>query len=139
MSNDIWIDAYDKTTSVPIKRSLIEEILGPFAKRGNDGVICRVDFPDGSAAADIFPEPDESGDYDGFSFHRFGGTMFFEAVWQIADRSNGFIFWPGDEDAAAVTREEVLEHLPQDLIENFETIRVVPNGRELEAFYASTA
>ena len=76
---------------------------------------------------------------DGISFYYCGGWTFFDRVWEFADRTGSMISWIGWGIPRAVTRPDMLQHLPKEMENEEPEPFVVPNGKELAEIVASTS
>jgi hypothetical protein len=137
MSFDIFFDCINNDGGKTFKRQLAQEILGRDAIKPADALLSSVAYPDGSGS-EVYCSKDE--DLDGMMFNHSGGDTFFERLWELADRTGSMIFWPGDGVPVAVTRPELLQHLPKsEAGDEMEPQFVVRNGKELqEAIYGAS-
>jgi hypothetical protein len=127
MSNEIYLQCVGEGGR--FKRTLFEEIMSKGAVNPQFPLV-DVAYPDGSGANEIYA--DESEDLDGVSFGRFGGSMFYDRLWELADRTNSYVWWPDLGSPIAVTREDMISQLPEDLLDGEEEPYVVRSGKELE-------
>lgn len=110
MSFDIFLSCVRDGEPSTFKRALAHEILAKGASDADESLE-EISYPDGGA--EVFC--DEADDVDGISFNHAGGATFFERLWELADRTGSMIFWPGGGQSVAVTRADMLPHLPEDL------------------------
>ena len=136
MSFDIFLDCVNNNGTQTFKRQVAQEILGRGAV-DEASALYQVEYPDGSASS-VIGEEDE--DIDGLMFNHSGGDTFFERLWELADRTGSIIYWPGDDTPVAVTREEMLQHIPRDDEgHQMEPQFVVANGKELQQVIYETS
>jgi hypothetical protein len=130
MGFDIFIQRCRNGERAMFKRELVQEIFGRYA----------VDPPphfqgatylDGRA--EIFGA-DEGDEIDGLMCSHFSGMTFYEALYELADRTGSVIFWPSDGPWAAVTKEATLAHSPPGAFDrDGRPPSVVGSARELVA------
>jgi hypothetical protein len=126
MSFDLFLQtARDGDT---FKRTLFEEIMSRGAINP-ELPLEDVNYPDGGCR-EIVIEDEE--DIDSASFSRFGGDTFFQRLWELADRTNSFIWWPDVGSPVAVTRQDMISQLPEGVLDAEEDPYVVRSGKELE-------
>lgn len=113
MSFDIFVQCFRDGEAVTFKRAIFDEIFDRFAVT-REAKFMRVEFPDGGGA-DIYV--DEGDALDSVMFNHCGGDAFFDALYQLADRVKGIIYWADEAPCSAITDAAVLEHLPEDLVE----------------------
>lgn len=115
MSFDIFVQCFRNGEVATFKRAIVEEIFGPYAvaRQADEGIV-RVKYPDGGGA-DVYG--DNQPELRSISFDHCGGDAFFDALYLLADRIEGVIYWPGVGPSSAITDAAVLEHLPADFIE----------------------
>jgi len=127
MSFDIYLQCMRNKEPATFKRSLAEDIM-------NRGAIApelplmNISYPDGSCVAYI----DEDEDIDGVSFDHFGGDTFYQRLWELADMTGSFLFWPDLGRKMAVTRANVIQHIDDDTVEGHGPPYIVSSGKELE-------
>lgn len=111
------------------KRELVEEIFGRYAL--NPPPHCQnATYLDGRA--EIYGADEE--EIDGIMCSHSWGTTFFEALYELADRTKSVIFWPSLGPSAAVTDVATLVHLPPGAFEHEgEPPAVVADAKELQA------
>ncbi len=127
MSNEIYLQcAGDGRT---FKRTLFEEIMSKGAVNPKFPLE-DITYPDGSGAKEVYANENEN--LDSVSFGRFWGGMFYERLWELADGTNSFIWWPDAGSPVAVTREDVISQLPEGVLDGEEEPFVVRSGKELE-------
>jgi hypothetical protein len=129
MAFDIFLACIRNGEPATFKRSVLEEIFGPHAYGDPD--FSNVTFPDGSGSC-IYVARDE--DIEGMMFNHCGGDDFFQALYELADRTKSVIFWPDTRPSFAVTDEATLAHLPLDYKQKFGPAQLVHSGRELQAY-----
>jgi hypothetical protein len=128
MSFDIFMTPFKNGQPLAFDRSLIREVFGPDAGLSEDE-ISRIHYSDDDGA-EVYGAEDEVV-IDGLSFNHCGGERFFDGLWQLADRTNAVIFWPGDEGNAVATNAEALAHADPDFIEPLQPVKIVASGGEL--------
>ena len=129
MSFDIFLQCYRDGEPATFKRSVLIEIFGPYAF-GNPR-LSMVTFPDGSGSCVYVVDADDIQD---MMFNHCGGNDFFQALYELADRTKSIIFWPDTRPSFAVTDEGTLAHLPRDFEQDFGPGQIVRNGRELQEY-----
>ena len=129
MSFDIFLQCYRNGETVTFKRELVEELFGPSS--GNfDPHFMRSNFSD-LDGGDIYLEGEDN---QGLMFNHCGGDRFFQAMWELADRTQSIIFWPDRPPGLAITTPETLKHLPPDLLDGFRPAKIVRSGKELSGY-----
>ena len=128
MSFDIFLNCLNNAGKKTFKRELAQGILGRDAIRPTKVLSGNVEYPDGSGSAVYCSDGEE---LDHMMFNHSGGDTFFERLWELADRSGSMIYWPGYGIPRAVTRPEMLQHLPKDFEDKEPPPFVVRNGGEL--------
>jgi len=136
MSFDIFLSCMNNDGAQTFKRQVAQEVLGRGAVN-EASALYNVEYPDGSGSS-VIGEEDE--DIDGLMFNHSGGDTFFERLWELADRTGSIIFWPGEDTPVAVTRPDMLQHIPRDdegrpMDPQF----VVKNGKELQEVIYETS
>ncbi len=108
MSFDIFVFFYKNGDISPIPRSQFEEIFG---REAVDPAfpLTDVQYPDGSRG-DIYGAEDDL--IESLMFNHCGGPTFNARLFELLDRLGGTLQWPGEAPCYAVTRREVLDHLP---------------------------
>jgi hypothetical protein len=133
MSFSLYLSCTRNGESAVFGRALFEEIMRPDAINPRSPLLS-VNYADGSGCAEIRMAEDD--EIERLSFSHFGPGFFFDRLWELAERTNSFFWWPGAERFVAVTNLEMLAHLPAGLPEGCEPY-VVKNGSELyEAIFA---
>jgi hypothetical protein len=131
MSFDIFLQCYRNGEPANFKRSVVEEIFGPHAYGDPD--FSNVTFPDGSGSCMYV---DDGDDMQCIMFNHCGGHDFFQALYELADRTKSVVLWPDDDrPATAVTDEATPGHLPAGFSGPvLGQARLVHSGRELEEY-----
>ena len=157
MSFDIFLQCFRKGAPTAFKREVFEEVFLPFCddrhEYEGDPDFMRVEFPDGSGSdiylgslrknresmielgeiseADPFPrDRGDPEDLESLMFNHGGGDMFFQAMYELADRTQSVIFWPSEGPSTVVTNESVLKELPEDF-PDIKTARIVRSGADI--------
>ncbi len=128
MSFTLFLICMRNGKSATFKRALFEEVLG---RQAIDPTfpLYEVDYSDGGCSEIRNPSEGEE-DIESVTFSRFGGNIFFDALWELADRAGAFFVWPGEGRSIAVPNREFLAHVPADM-GAMGPPYVVKNGREL--------
>jgi hypothetical protein len=113
MSFDIFVQCFRNGEMATFKRTVFEEIFGPFIV-SREPKFARVQFSDGGGAEIYLDDSDEQ---SSLMFNHCGGDAFFDALYQLTDRIKGVIHWPGEGPSSVVTDAAVLAHLPADFVE----------------------
>jgi hypothetical protein len=129
VSFDIYLLCVRNGEPATFKRSVVTEIFGPHAYGDPD--FSNVTFPDGSGSC-IYVARDD--DIESMGFNHCGGNDFFQALYELGDRTKSIIFWPDTRPSFAVTDEATLAHLPLDFEQDFGPGQIVRNGRELQEY-----
>jgi hypothetical protein len=130
VSFDIFLQCCRNGEPATFKRSVVAEIFGPHAYGDPD--FSNVTFPDGSGSC-IYVDPGE--DIDGMMFNHCGGDDFFQALYELADRTKSVIFWPDTRPSSAITDEATLAYLPPSFVDGrMGPVQLVHSGRELQAY-----
>ena len=128
MSMPIFFQRYQNGESVPFKRAEIAGVLGS-ATVTKDRDIIAIRFSDSDGGEVYGVDADE---FEQLSFDEGMGEKFFDALWRIADTTGAFIYWLGDGACSAVTRGDVLPHLPTDIVADVGPVKIVGSGTEIE-------
>ena len=128
MTMPIFFQRYRNGEAIPFKRADLLNILGPSAVI-NDTAIVAIEFSDTDGGEILGADGDE---FEQLSVDDGAGEKFFDALWRIADATGAFIYWLGEGDCSAVTREDILPHLPADIVADVGPVKVVGSGEELE-------
>ena len=134
MSFDIFIQCCRDGERASFNRELVEEIFG---RRALDPppYFRGATYLDGRA--EIFGA-DEADEIDGLMCSHSSGMTFYEALYELADRTGSVIFWPSDGPWAAVTKEATLAHLPPGAFDqDGRPPSVVASARELVALISA--
>ena len=127
MSFDIYLQCFQNGEPEYFNRAIFEEIFRRDAI-GPDNFPSRVVYADGGA--EIYVDSDK--EIDGFMTNHCGGDTFFTALFELADRTGGVVFWPDEGRTMAVTKPEVIDQLPEDMIESLGRPFIVRSGHELQ-------
>ena len=128
MSSPIFFQRYSNAALIPFKRSEIAAVLGSAAVLDGPS-IAAIRFSDDDGGEVYGIDADE---FEQLSFDEGGGEKFFDALWRIADATGALIYWLGEGACSAVTRNEVLPHLPADIVTDVGPVKIVASGAELE-------
>lgn len=105
--------------------------------RDRDPGYLKVDYPDGGGA-DVYAGVDAEIAHIGFG--HFGGDTFFEALYQLADRTKSVVYWPGRAPSSAITDPVMLQHVPKYWEDAVGPPQLVRNGVELwRCWHVSTS
>lgn len=63
-------------------------------------------------------------------FNHCGGDTFYQALYELADRTGSIIYWPAPRPSNVVTKEAVIRDVPPEGFDHA-TIRVVHSGRDI--------
>jgi hypothetical protein len=88
MSFDIFVQCFRDGEMAMFKRTVFEEIFGPFVV-SREPKFGHVRFLDGSVA-DIYL--DDGDEQSSLMFNHCGGDAFFDALYQLTDRVKGVIY-----------------------------------------------
>jgi hypothetical protein len=129
MGLEIYVQRYENGEAVAFSRSVLSDILGSHAIV-RDGKILGMKFAD-----------DDWGDIDGAEEEEIrnlcfdgGGTKFMQAIWEIANRTNSHIFWIDEPPNLAITRQDALAYVPEEVVQDFGPVEVVRDGEELTGY-----
>lgn len=127
MSFDIHIICMRDGEGSSFTRNLFEEIMGRGAIDPKFPLET-VSYADGRS--EIYGAQDDN--LGGAMFNHFGGDTFFNRLWELADRTGSFIWWPDTKRSVAITRPEINSHLPKDIPGSMGRPYLVRSGREPE-------
>ena len=115
MSFDIFVFFFKDGGGATISRAQFEEIFG---REAVDPAFPLTDvrYPDGSGG-EIYGAEDDL--IESLMFNHCGGRTFNARLYELLDRMDGILQWPGEPPCFAVTRREVLDHLPPGHNEEF--------------------
>jgi hypothetical protein len=138
MSFDIFLEVWRQGEIASFKREVFEALFLPYCTKrrsyDENPSFMRVEFPDESGS-DIYL--DEEDDFRHITFNHSGGSMFFDAIYKLADQTKSVIFWPNSPSLVVVTNEAVLKELPADF-PGVENPRIVHSGAEIIAAIESS-
>jgi len=131
VSFDIFLQSFRDGEVATWSRSLVEETFGQRIVLGDvaDNFF-RVNFPDGGGS-DVYLGSDR--DVCGMMFNHSGGAEFFDALWKLADRVQGVIFWPDTRPVFVVTDAATVPHIPADMLAAGAPPLIVKSGAEIVA------
>ena len=131
MSFDIFLQRFQNGEVATWQRSVVEEIFGSrVIDSGNPHHFMRVEFPDGGGS-DIYMSTDD--DIDGMMFNHSGGADFFNALWELAHRIHGWVYWPAVGPSLVITDASTLAHLPADMVGAVGSPFIVKSGADIIA------
>ncbi|HTJ62272.1 MAG TPA: hypothetical protein VL899_00555, partial [Alphaproteobacteria bacterium] len=133
MSFDIFLNAFSNGATASFNIEVLKAAFGPDARFEDD--FSRVRFPDGSGG-DIYgaDEPEISN----LMFNHCGGDAFFEAMLELARRTNGLIFWPSEPATAISPNEDALAHAQPEFLEAFDDVKIARTTEDLRAAIEQT-
>ncbi len=108
MSFDIFLQRFRNGDKATFPRALFEEIFGRRAIAPTYP-LTRVDYPDGSGA-DIYGGGDD--DIEGLMFNHGGGGLLFDAIYELAQRTQSVVHWPDTAPSVAVADAATISHFP---------------------------
>ena len=127
MSFDLFLTHFRHGKAAELNKSDIDEILGPYAVRREPNFM-RLEFSDGGQAEVYLG--DTSDNTTGMFTH-FGGAECFDAIYNLAARTQSLILWPDVGPSEAMADPATLQHLPSDYLEENGTPPLVRSGRDL--------
>lgn len=127
MSMELFLECKRDGETASFKRSLFEEIMGRGAV-APQFPLTGVEYADGGA---LEIDGGEDDDITSLTFSRFGGDTFFDRLWELADRTGSFLWWPGMDRQLAATRDDVANQIDADMVDEMGPPYVVANGKEL--------
>jgi len=155
MSFDIFLQCFRKGQPATFKREIFEDIFLPHCAdlKGyrSDPKFMRAEFPDGGGSDihsgndyDVLRMQLEHGELpagtdigvddksiiDHMMFNHCGGDMFFQALYELANRTQSVILWPSEGPSTVVTNEAVLKELPEKGFD-LATIKIVHSGADI--------
>jgi hypothetical protein len=77
-----------------------------------------VGYPEDGGDGEIFGIDDDDKEFNSLMFAHFGGRAFLSLMFELTDRLEGLLVWPGDSESGVhmgVTKEALLPHVPNDL------------------------
>lgn len=135
MGLDIFVQCCRNGERAMFSRDLVEEIFGRYALDPPPH-LQGATYLDGRA--EIYGA-DKHEEIDHLMCTHSWGTTFFEALYELADRTKSVIYWPGGDIWAAVTDPATLVHLPPGAFDkNGEPPAVIADGQELHALIFGT-
>jgi len=128
MAFDLFLHCFRDGRTATFKRALAVEILGRDAVDSRDPVGF-VRYRDESGSSGYC---DDGEDIDGVMFNHFGGEIFFDRLWELADRTGSCFYWPDvGRPNIAVTRQETIDHLPPSMVKDFGPPWILHNGMDI--------
>ena len=127
MSFDVHLICVRDGKGATFPRELFEEIMGRGAI-DPDFPLWAVTYADGGSQ--IIGADEEN--LDGAMFNHFGGDTFFDRLWELADRTNSFFWWPNTHRSVAITRRDIISHIPDGALDGLGEPYFVQTGKELE-------
>jgi hypothetical protein len=131
MSFDIFLQCFRDGEVATFDRAAFEQIFGAVAvSRRNEEGFVRMEFADGGGA-DIYIGDEDA--LDCVMFNHCGGDVFFDALYELADRIKGLIYWPGAAPipSSVITEATTLRHIPEEFVKGCGPPIVVKNGEEI--------
>lgn len=131
MSFDIFLQCFRKGEPATFKRALVEEIFGRHAINFHLP-LTGVNYAD-RGGAEIYGA-DDGDDIQSLMFNHCGGCTFFDALYELAQRTGSVVIWPTTRSPyCAVTDSETIADLPAGFCdEPLGAPIVVSDGRELD-------
>ncbi len=126
MGFDLFIHSFNGDEPAHYDRHILEEIFNRDAIDPTTP-LTEVRYADGRG--EVYGAEDDQ--INGIMLSHFGGRTIMERAFELADTTKALISWPGDEVFMAVTKPEVLAHLPAEVAN--EKIAVAANVDELIA------
>lgn len=127
MSFDLFLTHFRHGETAELNKAAIDEILGPHAVR-REPTVMRLEFSDGGQAEVYLGD---ASDNTTVMFTHFGGEACFEAIYQLAARTQSLILWPDVGPSEAMADPATLQHLPSNYLEEHGTPPLVRSGRDL--------
>jgi hypothetical protein len=128
MSFSLFLVCMRNGEPATFKNALFDEVMGRHAI-DPEFPLYAVKYSDGGCDEICNTYADDDG-IESVSFSHFDGNIFFDALWELADRAGAFFAWPAEGRGTAVTSREFLVHLPADMA-SMGPPYVAKNGREL--------
>jgi len=135
MSFDIYLQRFRYGLTAPFPRAIAVEVLGRNAT-ALPSPLRRVDYPDGGGADIYCADADEIA---GLTFNHCGGTMFFAALFELAQRTGSVIYWPDLDPSIAVTDASIVEHFPGDGFDRMGPAYIARDHEALAAYISRPA
>ncbi len=127
MSFDIFLIKFENKEVIKFKRSIFEDIFGPYVAHRESGFM-RLVYSD-QGGADIFiQDGDEIG---GAMFNHCGGEAFWQGLYELMARAGVAVFWADLPPCCAIPNEAMLEELSADFLDTVKTPSVVSSGHEI--------
>ncbi len=116
MSFDLFVQCFRHGKVTKFKRTLVEEIFGPYAiGRSAKGGIERLFYPEDDGGGELYGDDGE--EIGSLMFSHFGGDALYDGIYALTDRIKGVIYWADEAPCSAITDPEVLAHLPPELVD----------------------
>ena len=128
MSMDLFLTCVRDGEPSAFPRTLFEEIMGRGAIRP-EFPLSEVAYADGGCRE---IDGGEAESISSLTFAHFGGETFFDRLWELADRTESYLLWPGDGPSVAITRADVRGKLDPSMVKDLGVV-VVGTGKELAA------
>lgn len=125
MTFEIFVQCFKDKEPAYYPRSMVEEIFKRAAVVASDD-LSEVRYADGYAMIDGI----EDNEISDLVLASFGGRIALERLLEFADKTGAFIAWAGTETNLAVTRADVIRHIPDEFTDDGDTIAVVANVDE---------
>lgn len=137
MSFDIFVTPFRHGEPDGFDRAILADIFGDGVRPAPTGEIAEIAYPDGQRA-ELFGAEAES-IHHGLMVTRASGERIFDGLWHLADRIDGLIYWPDERPSCALTRAEIADRIPPELLDDLGPVRIVASGSELEACIFGTS
>jgi hypothetical protein len=128
MSFSLYLICMRDGEPAAFKTSLFDEVMGREAIDPKFPLY-DVKYNDGGCdeIRNTFADDDE---IESVSFSHFDGNIFFDALWELANRAGAFFVWPGEGRSVAVPNPGVVVHIPADMA-GMGPPYIVKDGRDL--------
>jgi len=128
MSMDLFLTCVRDGEPSAFPRRLFEEIMGRGATKP-EFPLSEVAYADGGCRE---IDGGEAESISSLTFAHFGGETFFDRLWELADRTDSYLLWPGDGPSVAITRADIMGKLDPKMVKDLGVV-AVGSGRELAA------
>lgn len=130
MSFDVFVQYFSDGKSEQVHLDSIRDIFAPYIKEESD-TVWEVVYNKSNSSVLLLGKMDKEGRTEGFCINRpCADERLWKSIYDCLSLGNCVIMWPGLE-GMITNRVNVRNHVPEEMIEDLGTIRVVDNYNEI--------
>ena len=137
MSFSVWLQWFERGESQHVDASAVREAFGSLIA-GHDGSRWPLgDRGGGASLGDLYMSEDDAGCVSGISIHRpCASPELWAAIYRLLQLKFAVCHWPGGRPVVA--RDDVVSHLPPDMLQSLGVPHLVNSGHDIERCIAET-